>query len=116
MRSYTWELWGAAYLINGGCSDDGFDYFRAGLIALGRAAFEAGVRDADSLADYIDDELSGEEFLYIAPKAYQKVTGEEDLPREAVRFPELGQRWDFDDDNEMERRYPKLFAKHCGAE
>ncbi|MEQ1507147.1 MAG: DUF4240 domain-containing protein [Myxococcota bacterium] len=24
-RSYAGRLWGAAYLINGGCSDDGFD-------------------------------------------------------------------------------------------
>ena len=31
-QSYSWNLWGAAYLINGGCSDDGFDYFRAWLI------------------------------------------------------------------------------------
>src|SRR2546428_3572312 len=31
-EAYTWELWAAAYLINGGCSDDGFDYFRAWLI------------------------------------------------------------------------------------
>jgi Protein of unknown function (DUF4240) len=27
-RSYRNELWAAGYLINGGCSDDGFDYFR----------------------------------------------------------------------------------------
>jgi hypothetical protein len=27
-ESYHLDLWGAAYLINGGCSDDGFDYFR----------------------------------------------------------------------------------------
>lgn len=26
--AYRWDLWGAAYLINGGCSDDGFHYFQ----------------------------------------------------------------------------------------
>lgn len=26
--SYRGDLWAAAYLINGGCSDDGFEYFR----------------------------------------------------------------------------------------
>ena len=31
--SYNRDLWAAAYIINGGCSDDGFDYFRAWLIA-----------------------------------------------------------------------------------
>jgi hypothetical protein len=33
-ESYRWELWGAAFLINGGCGDDGFDYFRFGLRSL----------------------------------------------------------------------------------
>src|SRR5262245_21993141 len=31
--SYMTDLWGAAYLINGGCSDDGFDYFRGWLMS-----------------------------------------------------------------------------------
>lgn len=29
-KSYIRELWAAAYIINGGCSDDGFDYFEPG--------------------------------------------------------------------------------------
>jgi hypothetical protein len=29
--SYRWDLWGAAHLLNFGCSDDGFDYFRGWL-------------------------------------------------------------------------------------
>jgi hypothetical protein len=31
-ESYRWDLWGAASLINGGCGDDGFDYFRGWLL------------------------------------------------------------------------------------
>src|SRR4051812_38861605 len=46
-----WDLWAAGYLINGGCSDDGFEYFRGWLIAAGRAAYEGALRDPDSLAD-----------------------------------------------------------------
>lgn len=34
--SYTAPLWAAAYVLNGGCSDDGFDYFRGWLIADAR--------------------------------------------------------------------------------
>src|SRR5690349_10838734 len=26
-EAYTWNPWGAAYVIHGGCSDDGFEYF-----------------------------------------------------------------------------------------
>src|ERR1700761_5447152 len=39
-ESYRTELWAAAYEINGGCSDDLFEYFRGWLILQGRAVFE----------------------------------------------------------------------------
>ena len=45
------DLWAAAYLINGGCSDDGFDNFRGWLIAHGRDAVARAVREPDSLAE-----------------------------------------------------------------
>ena len=46
----SWNLWGAAYLMKGGCSDDGFDYFRAWLMTQGRRTFEKAVKDPDTLA------------------------------------------------------------------
>ncbi|WP_329611668.1 DUF4240 domain-containing protein [Kitasatospora herbaricolor] len=49
--SYRAPLWGAAYVINGGCSDDGFDYFRGWLITQGRETFERVITDPDALAD-----------------------------------------------------------------
>ncbi|MFB9447064.1 DUF4240 domain-containing protein [Dactylosporangium vinaceum] len=49
--AYLEPLWTAAGLIEGGCGDDGFRDFRAGLILQGRAAFSAAVDDPDSLAD-----------------------------------------------------------------
>lgn len=51
-----WRLVGAAYVIFGGVSDDMFWDFRAGLVALGRAIYEAALRDPDSLADVADVE------------------------------------------------------------
>jgi hypothetical protein len=38
--SYRTVLWAAACLINGGYSDDGFEYFRGWLIVQGRDVFE----------------------------------------------------------------------------
>ncbi|MFE6787845.1 DUF4240 domain-containing protein [Streptomyces sp. NPDC057680] len=35
--SYTNPLWAAAYIANGGCSDDGFDYFRGWRLHNDRA-------------------------------------------------------------------------------
>src|SRR4051812_22611367 len=49
--SGTEDLWAAAYLINGGCSDDGFDAFRGWLIAHGRQVLARAVADPDSLAE-----------------------------------------------------------------
>ena len=103
--AYTWALWGAAYQINGGCSDDGFDYFRAWLISQGRAVYEAALANPDSLANHLDPEEDGyenEDFLAIATKstAQGPVTSEP-----------AGEDWDFDDEAEMQQRYPRL----CGC-
>jgi uncharacterized protein DUF4240 len=116
--SYQPLLWAAAYLINGGCSDDGFEYFRSGLIAQGQNVFERSLADPDSLADEIIRTVKPggavirecEEMLYIAWQAHIATTGKE-IPREAltVRPPDL-EFWDFDDRAEMARRLPRLTA------
>jgi len=65
--SYRWDLWAAAYIINGGCSDDGFRYFRDWLISEGRLVFEAALQDPDCLADLPHiDPAELESFGYVA--------------------------------------------------
>jgi hypothetical protein len=115
-RAYRWELWGAAYWIGGGCSDDGFIDFRASLISLGRKAYTAALADADSLADVIEAPnmpyLQSEGFQYVAGKVYKKLTGA-DLPQEEVPRPKkpAGTRWDFDDEEETAERLPRIVEK-----
>ncbi|MCA9049079.1 MAG: DUF4240 domain-containing protein [Planctomycetaceae bacterium] len=113
-KSYNWDLWGAAYLINGGCSDDGFDYFRGWLVLQGKKVFEQALKDPDSLADYsgTEMEVECEEILSAAFNAYQTSAGK-DFPGVPINCPDLGEDWDFDDDDEMSSRYPKLFARFC---
>jgi hypothetical protein len=110
-RSYSWELWGAAYIINGGCSDDCFDYFRAWLIMQGSTVFQAAVRDPDSLADYphLAQPAEFEDALSVTRDAYLASTGKE--PDRSAPHPRLGPVWDFDDHMEMKRRYPRLCRK-----
>ena len=63
-RAYRKELWGAAYLMNGGCSDDGFEYFRAWLISRGKKVYEQVLSDPDSLDSLyprISATMSGED-------------------------------------------------------
>lgn len=108
-QSYGWPLWGAAYIINGGCSDDGFDYFRGWLIARGREAFESAMNDPDSLVNYTEDEeVEFEEMLSVAWVVYTAKTGAERLPPTSHKCGELGEIWDFDDEAEMRKRYPRL--------
>lgn len=120
-RSYTNPLWAAAYVINGGCSDDGFDYFRGWLILQGREVFERAVADPDALADVPAvraaagglDTFDGEAALAIGSHAYTAATGRR-LPSDAftIDYPDLDRAWDFDfgDQAEMARRLPRLTA------
>jgi hypothetical protein len=119
--SYQAPLWAAAYVINGGCSDDGFDYFRGWLIAQGRAAFEQVVADPDCLADLpavraaaaegID--LECEPTLSMAWDAHKTATGAE-LPGNAftINYPDLDPTWnfDFDDHDRIAARLPRIAA------
>ncbi|HEX7305247.1 DUF4240 domain-containing protein [Lentzea sp.] len=119
--SYTNPLWAAAYVMNGGCSDDGFDYFRGWLLTQGREVFEAAVASPDSLADLpvvvaaaeTGDEFEREGALSIAWDAHIKATGMQ-LPQDAfrIRYPALDPEWDFDFDDgaKMAARLPRLAA------
>jgi hypothetical protein len=129
---YRYDLWAAAYLIGGGCSDDGFIDFRAGLIAQGRDSYQKAVASPDSLADHpavagarhprCDNPLFYEEVNYAASAAFQRVSGDEHVFWDALAargprdcFAVLGEDFDFDDDEEMRRRLPRLSACRLGS-
>lgn len=124
---YRHDLWAAAYLIGGGCSDDGFIDFRAGLIAQGYDWYHKAAASPDSLAGHpavadarhplCDNPLFYEEANYAASAAFQRLSGDEDVFWDALAargtrgcFPVLGEDFDFDDDEEMRRRLPRLSA------
>ena len=76
--SYKPKLWAAAFVINGGCSDDGFDYFRGWLTAQGKKVFLQALKDPDSLADEVDPdeaEYEFEDMLAVGASAYFARTG-----------------------------------------
>jgi hypothetical protein len=111
------DLWGAAYLINGGCSDDGFHYFRCWLVGMGQAVYEKALDDPDSLADVLQGEGPCEASLDTAPaRAWEEKTGRtaeefyRELDRLSGHFPaaDEGEDWDFDDNDEVRRRFPRL--------
>jgi Protein of unknown function (DUF4240) len=132
-ESCRWDLWGAAYLLNFGCSDDGFDYFRGWLLTQGRAIWEDALQDPDGLAELPQvRELAPRrrweswfwchDILGVAHEAYQRRTGQPVMPETvcdifgAPARPSMwspgGESWDAEDDQHLRRRWPRLFAWH----
>jgi hypothetical protein len=113
-RAYTWDIWGAASVIEDGCSDDCFRDFRAYLISLGRDTFERALRDPDSLAPVVQDAEQGdwENADSVAGDAYENATGE-DLPVDDSDLDGTprGRPWDDDAEGSLIRRYPRLAAR-----
>ncbi len=74
------DLWGAAYLVNGGCSDDGFHDFRAWLVGRGRHVYESALKNPDTLVDVLDGEpVSGFGLDVAAARVYEEKTGRDDF-------------------------------------
>lgn len=117
MLSYQGDLWCAAYIMNGGCSDDGFDYFRAWLIAQGKETFYNALNNPDSLADLPqtgdEAEYEFEHMMYVAGEAFkEKYQG--DIYAYLANKPLYGDivfNWDEDDEASMKAICPKLYEK-----
>lgn len=114
-QAYLNQLWGAAYIINGGASDDGFYYFRAWLVMQGKAVYEKALKDPDSLVevcDQINFDAEAEEVLYAARNVYEQRTGEE---FESMIDPGDTGVWPTDPDWEEEdlpHLFPRLSARY----
>jgi hypothetical protein len=124
---YRWDVWAAAYLIGGGCSDDSFSDFRAGVVALGRDWCERVRTNPDALAEHPvvlaaaptrDYVIFDEAFGYTAAKAFdRRAAGAESfwdayaayrMTRRADTAVAIGEEFDFDDDRAMRERLPRL--------
>jgi len=120
-QAYTWDLWGAAYVIHGGCSDDGFEYFRRWLVSRGREVYEAALADPDSLAQL--DVQPGpwgvwefEAIYYVARKVFNEKGGEGDVrdysePEAGLGGPGPPGEPFLQDEENLARRYPNLWRR-----
>jgi hypothetical protein len=114
VRAYSYDIWGAAYVIEDGCSDDCFRDFRGYLISLGRGPYEAALQNPDSLAAVAQDAETGnwEGADNPSPDAYASATGS-DFP---IDEPDLsgtprGKPFDENDTAALAARYPRLYAR-----
>ena len=117
-RAYRWDLWGAAWVLLDGASDDAFDFFRCWLIGQGRDVFEGAMHDPDTLAELLDDfdeeiDGDGEELGYAADEAYEQLTGmvAPDLGIAPAAAEPEGAPVDFENEGALAERYPRLWQR-----
>ncbi len=107
-RAYRYDLWGAAYLLLGRCSDDGFTDFCADLILHGKKTFERVLRQPDLLAEHPDIE-GDESIASLAATVYEELTDGE--LRESGDWPArpAGRKLSFSE-RSLAKRYPRIAA------
>ena len=118
-QAYTWDLWGAAYVIHGGCSDDGFEYFRRWLVSRGRDLYETAVADPDSLSQLDvgpDQMLEFEGIYYVIGAVFEAKGGEGDVrdhsePEAGLDGPQPSGQPFAEDEAHLAQRYPKLWRR-----
>jgi hypothetical protein len=113
-RTYTWDLWGAAYVIEDGCSDDCFRDFRSYLVSLGQGPYEDALSNPDSLASVAQDAETGnwKNADNVAADAYSSVTGSDfPLSESDLSGPPRGTPFNENDIAGLARRYPRLAAR-----
>lgn len=111
----TWELWGAIYLIRGGCGDDSFHDFREWVIGQGKLFYHKTISDPSSLVEldprYFDVDWEG--LGYVPLSVFKDLTGV-DMP---YSFPEntetRGEEWS-EEGEDLQRMFPALAAKYGG--
>ncbi len=117
-KSYTSELWCAAYLMNEGCSDDTFDYFRSWLISRGEKTYYEAVKNPDKLIDEVSSDIEIYEFEdldYVPNTVFENKTELEihdyindDFYKHNNR-PEIEFNWEEENDASLQKICPNLF-------
>lgn len=118
--SYNPELWCAAYIVSGGCSDGGFEYFRCWLISQGKEVFYNVKAKPDSLINQVvegKESYEFEGFWYVAMNAFKNTTGEdlysfidyEKFVTNDENYPLLKFNWNVDEPQTMAKICPDLF-------
>jgi hypothetical protein len=112
LAAYRWDLWAMAYIIQSGCSDDGFSEFREWIVSQGREFYESTLANPEYLSEVLDP-LEETQFFhtvyFAADHVYEKKTKQAlidvatgpGLPAEPA-----GHEWE-------EEELPLLFPEAC---
>lgn len=114
-NAYDWKLWGAIYIIHGGCSDDSFTDFRGWLIAQGRDLYYRTLQDPETLVD-IDKgriEVDWEGIGYIPAEVFEEITKQQ-MPDGFIENQNIkGKEWS-EKGEDLKSMFPGLSAKYLG--
>ena len=101
-----WEIWALAYIVQRGCGNDGFDYFKSWVISKGQKAFET-IKDLDvnKLKTFFDEDSQLEEMLNLAENVYELKTGALMQPVIVKKQRLLGKKWS---EENIESEFPIL--------
>jgi hypothetical protein len=118
--TYNSEMWCAAYIMNGGCSDDCFEYFRLWVISKGKEVYQNAKENPDTLISQVSegqDYYEFETFWYVSLAAFEKKTGKElydyiDCDNHKFSegsYPDFEFNWEEDNPETMEAICPQLY-------
>lgn len=119
--TYNSEMWCAGYIMNGGCSDDGFEYFRNWIISLGKEKYQKAKENTDSLISEYNTSTEFYEFegfWYVALTAFNNKTGKDlydfiadDFKYNEGNYPRFEFTWKEEEPETMKAICPRLFDK-----
>jgi hypothetical protein len=120
--TYTSDMWCAGYIMNGGCSDDAFEYFRNWVISRGKDTFYKAKRNPDSLISQVVDGAEFyefESFWYVALEAFKHKTNkdlydyidDDNFKTREGNYPKFEFTWQEEKPDSMKKICPQLFAK-----
>lgn len=122
--TYNPEMWCAAYIMNRGCSDDCFEYFRNWVISRGKETFYKAKENPDNLIDEVTDErdyYEFEMFWYVALEAFNRKTGKnlydyidyDNFKTCEGNYPRITFTWQDDNPESLKVICPRLFERLC---
>jgi hypothetical protein len=113
-QANTWELWGAIYIIHGGCGDDSFNDFREWVIGQGREFYYNTINSPETLVDVDTDkieEVEWEGLGYVPATVFEELTGQE-MPYPCHEKQETtGNEW-AEEGDDLKQMFPRLAAKY----
>lgn len=119
--TYNSKMWCAGYLMNGGCSDDGFEYFRNWVISRGKDVYEKAKENPDTLISQKEngefEMFEFESFWYVALEAFKKKTGKDlydyidynNFKTSEGNYPQFEFDWEEENTDSMKKLCPQLF-------